>query len=279
MRRESYVGEWLPEPLVGEPAPYAADAPANPEQAAEMADSLSLAFLVVLETLTPEQRAVLLLRDAFDYPYEEIAQIIGKSLDATRQLALRARRHVEDRRPRFEASRERRDELARRFIEAAQGGDLNSLEELLAHDVVLRGDGGGKAPALARSLHGRTRVAKTLRAWGKQLLRHPGAGMELVQVNGGPGALTRDEHGDIISVLAFDIADGQIQAINGIVNPDKLARIGPVADAWEFLGRRARLDQLSLLRGRRGVFVLPRRADQLVDLSKPLAHARRSSCR
>ena len=106
---------------------------------------------------------------------------------------------------------------------------------MLAHDVVLRGDGGGKAPALAQALQGRARVAKTLRAWGRQLARSPGAAMELIQVNGGPGALTRDQDGRIISVLAFDIADGQIQAINGIVNPDKLARIGPVADMRSFL--------------------------------------------
>ena len=106
---------------------------------------------------------------------------------------------------------------------------------MLAHDVVLRGDGGGKAPALAHLLQGRARVAKTLRAWGRQLARHPGAAMELAQVNGGPGALTLDENGRVISVIALDIADGQIQAINGIVNPDKLARVGPVADLRGFL--------------------------------------------
>ena len=117
-----------------------------------MADSLSLAFLVLLESLSPEQRAVLLLRDVFDYGYGEIAAIVGKSEDNTRQLAARARRHVEERRPRFEASREQRDELARRFFAAAQEGDLGGLEALLAHDVVLHGDGGGKAPALARAV-------------------------------------------------------------------------------------------------------------------------------
>jgi RNA polymerase sigma-70 factor (ECF subfamily) len=227
-RRETYVGDWLPEPIV-------TGAAGDPAREAEMADSLSLAFLVVLETLTPEQRAALLLRDAFDYPYDEIARIVGKSEDNVRQLAARARRHVESRRPRFETSREHHDELARRFIAAAQEGDMDGLEALLAHDVELHGDGGGKAPALARALSGRVRVAKTLRAWGKQLSRVPGATMRVVHVNGGPGALTLDAEGRVVSVLALDIADGRIQRIDGIVNPDKLAHLGPVADAWEVL--------------------------------------------
>src|SRR3954452_21240958 len=125
-RRESYVGDWLPEPLV-------TDAAEDPARQAEMADSLSLAFLVLLESLSPEQRAVLLLRDVFDYGYGEIAEIVGKSEDNARQLAARARRHVADRRPRFEASPDARDELARRFLAAAQQGDLGALETLLAH--------------------------------------------------------------------------------------------------------------------------------------------------
>jgi RNA polymerase sigma factor (sigma-70 family) len=166
-RRESYVGEWLPEPLVDEASP-------DPAAHAEMADSLSLAFLILLESLSPEQRAVLLLRDVFDYPYEEIATIIGKSEENTRQLAVRARRHVEQRRPRFEVSRRQHEELARRFFAATEEGDVSALEALLAHDVVLHGDGGGKVPALARSLHGRARVARTLVAWARQLARLPG---------------------------------------------------------------------------------------------------------
>ena len=168
VRRETYVGEWLPEPLLADPAD-------DPARQAEMADSLSLAFLVLLESLSPEQRAVLLLRDVFDYGYDEIAAIVGKSEDNTRQLAARARRHVEEGRPRFEPSREQRDELARRFFAAAQEGDLGGLEALLAHDVVLHGDGGGKAPALARAVQGRTRVARTLMAWMRQGARIPGA--------------------------------------------------------------------------------------------------------
>jgi RNA polymerase sigma-70 factor (TIGR02957 family) len=224
-RRESYVGEWLPEPIVND------DAPAQ----AEMADSLSLAFLVLLESLSPEQRAVLLLHDVFDYGYDEVARIVGKSEDNARQLASRARRHVDERRPRFESSREQRDELARRFFAAAREGDLGSLESLLAHDVVLRGDGGGKVPALARSLHGRSRVARTLRNWARQGARMPGVAMRQAEVNGRPGIVVTDGEGRVVSVMALEIADGQVTAVSSIVNPDKLAHLGEVADVRALL--------------------------------------------
>jgi RNA polymerase sigma-70 factor (TIGR02957 family) len=233
VRRESYVGEWLPEPLVSEPA-------ADPARQAEMADSLSMAFLVLLESLSPEQRAVLLLRDVFDYGYDEIARIVGKTEDNTRKLATRARRHVEEGRPRFEASREQRDALAERFFAAAQGGDLDGLEALLAHDVVLHGDGGGKAPALARALHGRTRVARALMAWMRQGAKIAGASMRPVEVNGQPGALMLDGEQRVISVMSLDIADDQVQGIRSIVNPDKLGHVGPVADVNALLKRRSR---------------------------------------
>jgi RNA polymerase sigma-70 factor (ECF subfamily) len=227
-RRERYVGEWLPEPLVtGAGAGAAAD---DPARQAEIADSLSLAFLVLLERLSPEQRAVLLLRDVFDYGYDEIARIVGTSEANARQLAARARRHVEERRPRFEASREQRDELARRFFAAAQDGDLGALEALLAHDVVLHGDGGGRVPALARSLHGRSRVARTLLAWARQGMRRAGAQIRPVEVNGQPGALLLDRDGRVISVMALDVAGGYVQAVSSIVNPEKLRHLGPVAD-------------------------------------------------
>jgi RNA polymerase sigma-70 factor (ECF subfamily) len=232
-RRETYAGEWLPEPLVTDPAD-------DPARHAEMADSLSLAFLVLLESLSPEQRAVLLLHDVFDYGYEEIARIVGKTQDNVRQLATRARRHVEERRPRFDASREQRDELARRFFAAAEQGDLGALEALLAHDVVLHGDGGGKVPALARSLHGRSRVARTLLAWTRQGARIPGAAIRQVEVNGQPGALLLDGDGGLISVMALDIAGGQVRGVSSIVNPDKLAHLGPVADVRALLARRER---------------------------------------
>jgi RNA polymerase sigma-70 factor (TIGR02957 family) len=230
-RRESYVGEWLPEPIVTDPS-------GDPARRAEMSDSLSLAFLVLLESLSPEQRAVLLLRDVFDYGFAEISEIVGKSEDNVRQLAVRARRHVEERRPRFETSREQRDELAKRFFGAAQEGDLGALERLLAHDVALHGDGGGKVPALARALHGRSRVARTLLAWGRQGARIPGAGFRQVEINGQPGALLVDGEGRLISVMSLEIADGQIRSVRSIVNPDKLRHIGPVADLRALLARR-----------------------------------------
>lgn len=221
-RRETYVGEWLPEPLV-------VDASGDPARQAEMADSLSLAFLVLLESLSPEQRAVLLLRDVFDYGFDEVALIVGKSEDNVRQLAVRARRHVDERRPRFETSREQRDELARRFFAAALGGDLGELEALLAHDVVLRGDGGGKAPALARALEGRSRVGRTLTNWIRRGQR-VGASLRPVEVNGEPGALLLDGEGAVIGVMALEIAGGEVRGINSIVNPDKLRRVGALGD-------------------------------------------------
>jgi RNA polymerase sigma-70 factor (ECF subfamily) len=227
-RRESYVGEWLPEPLL-------TDSAADPARDAEMADSLSMAFLVLLESLSPEQRAVLLLHDVFDYGYGEVAEIVGKSEPNVRQLAVRARRHVEEQRPRFDVSREERDELARRFFAAAREGDVERLEALLAEDVVLHGDGGGKAPALARALFGARRVARTMGAWFRQGAKIPGAELREVEVNGEAGAIIFDGEGRVISVMALDIADGRIQGIRSIVNPDKLGHLGPVADVAALL--------------------------------------------
>jgi RNA polymerase sigma-70 factor (ECF subfamily) len=227
-RREAYVGEWLPEPLVS-------DTSAEPARQAEMADSLSLAFLVLLESLSPEQRAVFLLHDVFDYGYGEVAEIVGRSEDNARQLASRARRHVEEQKPRFEASREQREELADRFFAAAQEGDVAGLEALLADDVVLHGDGGGKVPALARALFGAQRVARTLRAWFSQGAKVPDGEVRRVDVNGQPGAVLM-AGGGVVAVMALDIADGRVQGIRSIVNPDKLHHVGEVAD-WVSLLR------------------------------------------
>jgi RNA polymerase sigma-70 factor (TIGR02957 family) len=227
-RRERYVGEWLPEPII-------TDGEDDPARHAETADSLSLAMLVVLESLSPEQRAVLLLHDVFDYAYPEIASIVGKREDNVRQLATRARRHVEQRRPRFQTTREQRDELAARFFAAAEHGDLGGLEALLASDVQLTGDGGGKAPALARALHGRNRVARALINWFRLGGRIPGVSVRPVQVNHGPGALYLDAQQQLIGVIALDIAGGQIRSISSIVNPDKLTHLGPVADLKSLL--------------------------------------------
>jgi RNA polymerase sigma-70 factor (TIGR02957 family) len=229
--RETYVGEWLPEPLV---TPEGDD----PAVRAELADSLSLAFLVLLESLTPEQRAVFLLRDVFDYPYDRIAEIVGKREAATRQLAVRARREVERGRPRFESEPEQEQRLAASFFAAAEEGDLGALEALLAADVELHGDGGGKVPALARPLRGRDRVARTLVAWARAGVRFGGFTAHRTLVNGAPGAIFLAPDGRVLSVLVLEIAGGEVRKVNSIVNPDKLGHLGPVADMNELLGRR-----------------------------------------
>lgn len=221
-RREVYVGEWLPEPILTAEGD-------DPARYAEMAESLSVGLLVLLETLSPEQRAVFLLREVFDYPYERIAEILGKNVTAVRQLAVRARGHVAAREPRFETSREQRDRLTHRFFDAFESGKLEELEALLADDVTLRGDGGGKAPSLARSLRGRVHVARTLLAWAR-LAEGIGGHLRQVEVNGESGALTLDRDGKLISVITIEVAEGRVQAVNSLVNPEKLAHLGPVGD-------------------------------------------------
>jgi RNA polymerase sigma-70 factor (TIGR02957 family) len=228
-QRERYVGEWLPEPLVDTDQ-------ADPARQAEVADSLSLAFLVLLERLSPEQRAAFLLREVFDYPYDQIARIVGKREDNTRQLVARARRHVQQGRPRFEASRERREALAQRFFAATSDGDLRTLEELLAHEVVLHGDGGGRVPALAQAVRGRTRVARALLAWVRAAARSGGFSLRRVEVNSQPGATLHDPEGRLLGVMALDIADGQVQAVRSMVNPDKLRHLGQPGDLARLLG-------------------------------------------
>jgi RNA polymerase sigma-70 factor (TIGR02957 family) len=233
-RRETYVGEWLPEPLL-------TSEEEDPARQAEMADSLSLSFLVLLESLTPEQRAVFLLHDVFDYPYDEVARIVGKTETNTRQLASRARRHVDERRPRFEATREQHEKLADRFFAAIADGDLEGLEAMLAEDVVLAGDGGGKAPALAHAVHGARRVARLLGTWARQAPRFGGARFRRVEVNGQPGAMALDAEDRLIAVMALDIAEGRVQGVRSIVNPDKLDHLGqPVADLRALLERASR---------------------------------------
>jgi RNA polymerase sigma-70 factor (ECF subfamily) len=228
-RREQYVGEWLPEPIV-------TDGVDDPARQAELADSLSIAVLRLLESLSPEQRATLLLHDVFDYRYDEIAQIVGKSEDNVRQLAVRARRHVESERPRFQTTEEQRNELAAKFFAAAREGDLQNLEALLAADVSLTGDGGGKVPALARTLRGRSRVARTLINWMRLAARVPDGELREVEINGAPGALLLDGQERLVGVWSLDIAGGEIRGISSVVNPEKLAHLGPVVD-WSSLVR------------------------------------------
>jgi RNA polymerase sigma-70 factor (ECF subfamily) len=232
VRRERYVGEWLPEPLVTDP---------TPAEQAETADSLSLAFLVLLETLSPQQRAAFLLREVFEYPYPEVAEIIGTDVDNARHLVARARHHVRDRRPRYHASRRQRAKLAHGFFAAAKQGDLPALEAMLAQDVALHGDGGGKVPALARPINGRHRVARALSA-GMSALARFGVRIHVTEVNGQPGAMALDAEDRLVAVMGLDIADGQVQAIHSIVNPDKLGHLGRVSDLGAQLraGRRPR---------------------------------------
>jgi RNA polymerase sigma-70 factor (ECF subfamily) len=221
-RRETYAGEWFPEPVL-------TDAESDPAEQAEQADSLSWAFLLLLERLGPVERAVFLLHDVFGYGFEEIAQIVGKSAANCRQLAARARRHVEAGRPRFEASRWKRDELADRFFAAVSDGNLDDLVGMLADDVAVAGDGGGKVPAWTRPIVGVEHVGRLLVGLGRQIREHDGT-IERREVNGQPGALIRDPDGRLVAVFSIEIVDGQVQRLRSVINPDKLHHLGPVAD-------------------------------------------------
>jgi RNA polymerase sigma-70 factor, ECF subfamily len=213
-RREVYPGEWLPEPLVDDEA----------VRHAETADSLSLTFLHLLEKLSPVERAVFLLREVFDYPYDEIARIVGKSPDNCRQILARARRHMEEGRRRFDVSREERDEVARRFVAAWEEGDTDALVELLAADATVYGDGGGKAPSMPVPLVGAERVAKALIGWGRQA-HERGITHRPARVNGERGLVFYDVDGHALWVAALEVAEGVVVAVRSVLNPDKLAHI------------------------------------------------------
>ena len=222
VRRESYVGSWLPEPLVTDESDDVA-------MHAETADSLSLAFLVLLESLTPVERAVFLLREVFDYGYDEIASIVGKSEENCRQLAVRARRQLEAKKPRFEASRQRRQELAARFFAAAAEGDTEGLIGLLAADVVAYADGGGKATAFPRPVFGRDRVSRLLMGAREGAAKLRVTSFRLAEVNGQPGALFFDPEGRVVLVISVDIADDFVQTVRAVSNPEKLRHLRPAA--------------------------------------------------
>jgi RNA polymerase sigma-70 factor (TIGR02957 family) len=233
VRRESYVGTWLPEPLLGngDEALLRDDAP-GPAELAETSDSLSMAFLVLLESLSPPERAVFLLREVFGYGYPEIAEVTGKTEPACRQIFARARRRIDEGRPRFETSRAEGEELTGLFLAAARGGDMSSLFERLAPDVQFYGDSGGKGEiTLGGPVAGRDRVAEVLRV---QLVRTMELGVSLRGdwVNGQPGLVASDADGGLIAVIAFDVLDGQVQAIRVVANPEKLRHIGPVSQTW-----------------------------------------------
>ncbi|MFF4256832.1 RNA polymerase sigma-70 factor [Streptomyces sp. NPDC001663] len=224
VRREAYVGPWFPEPLLADPYQ-------DPERSAELSDSLSMTALLLLERLTPLERAVFVLREVFGFGFPDIASAVGRSEAACRQLAVRARRHMDAGRPRFEADRKEREELAGRFFDAFREGDVDGLRELLAADVHMAGDGGGKAPQLANAVIGSEKVARVLAEFAPQI-GEVGVVLEPHQVNGQPGAVFRDRDGKVVSTMVLDILDGRVQTIRSVINPDKLGHVGPVADAW-----------------------------------------------
>jgi RNA polymerase sigma-70 factor (ECF subfamily) len=226
-RREQYVGQWFPEPLVSDPYQ-------DPARAAELADSVSMAALLLLEQLSPLERAVFVLREVFAFDFPEIASVVGRSPDACRQLAVRARAHMDAGRPRFEADKKEREELAARFFDALRDGNVEGLRDLLAADVTMVGDSGGKAPLWGKGLTGADNVARLLAStmpWFFEI----GGTFEPHIVNGQPGAIVRDRNNLVLNTWALDILDGQIQAIRTVLNPDKLAHLGRVADAEALL--------------------------------------------
>jgi RNA polymerase sigma factor (sigma-70 family) len=238
VRREAYVGTWLPEPLLGHgDEPLLSDDAPGPAELAETSDSLSMAFLVLLESLSPPERAVFLLREVFGYGYSEIAEVTGKTEAACRQIFARARRRIDEGRPRFETTRAEGEELTSLFLAAARGGDISSLFDRLAPDVLFYGDSGGLGETtFIAPVAGRDRVAEVLRI---QLARTAelGASLQATWVNGQPGLMASDADGGLIAVIAFDVLDGQVQAIRAVANPHKLRHIGPVSQTWHLSWR------------------------------------------
>ena len=221
VRRETYVGEWLPEPLVTD------DGAGDPAVHAEQADSLSMSFLVLLERLTPVERAVFLLHDVFDYDFEEVGKIVRRTPATCRQNAVRARRFIAENRPRFDTDEAERDELVNRFFAAAERGDLDGLIELLAEDVIVHGDGGGKVPQWYEPIVGADKVARMFARMGRQT-ETLGATFEPHRINGQPGVIFRGPHGGVFSVMSIEVVDGRVATIRSVVNPDKLGHLGPV---------------------------------------------------
>lgn len=224
VRRAEYIGQWLPEPLLTDPYQ-------DPARSAELADSVSMAALLLLERLSPLERAVFVLREVFGFGVPEVASAVERSEAACRQLAVRARRHMDAGRPRFEADRREREKLAARFFEALRDGDVAGLQALLAADVQLVGDGGGKAPQWPRSIIGAERVGRVLASAFPRMVRIE-VTVEPHEVNGQPGAILRDRDNKVLNALTLDVLDGRIQMIRSVINPDKLGHVGPVADAW-----------------------------------------------
>jgi RNA polymerase sigma-70 factor (TIGR02957 family) len=221
VRREAYVGPWLPEPLVTEPAP-------GPAERAESDETLSLAFLVLLERLSPVERAVYVLHELFGYSHDEVAAIVEKSSANCRQILARARRHVEAGRPRFEPSRDRREALLQRFLAAVRLGDVDGLVGMLAADAVHHADGGGKARATLLPIYGADKVA---RLWASLGTTQGPYELHPADVNGQPGIVATGPGGEVLSVITVDVANDRVQAVWAVVNPDKLARVPPYSAA------------------------------------------------
>ena len=232
-RREEYVGLWLPEPL---PTGTTSD---DPLARAERAESLSMAFLLVLERLSPVERAAFLLHDVFGYGHDEIAAIVETTPANARQIASRARRRVQAGRPRFDPSPEERERLAERFFAAVTSGDVEGLVQVLADDVVVYGDGGGKVPQWAAPIVGAERVARLFAGLGRQM-GEVGVALERRTVNGQPAAVVVDPEGAVVAVWVLDVADGRVGAVRSVINPEKLGHLGRVADVRALAATRGR---------------------------------------
>jgi RNA polymerase sigma-70 factor (ECF subfamily) len=222
VRREQYVGPWLPEPVLGEQAQEIGARP-------ELEDTLSMAFLVLLESLSPVERAVFLLREVFDYEYAEIASLVGKSEANCRQISRRARQSVAARRPRFESSPEQEERLIEGFLQASLSGDMEALLELLSDDVTLYSDGGGKTRAALRPIYGADYVARFLAGTLRNI--PPGFAVRQTRVNGRPGLVGYFGNGSPHSFVSVEVAEGSIRAIRLVVNPEKLGNVPPLESA------------------------------------------------
>jgi len=216
VQREEYVGQWLPEPILTGPR-------SDPSQASQLDESLSLAFLLLLERLTPMERAVFLLREVFDYEYSEIAQTLGQSEANCRQILARARKHVAESRPRFDASPQQSEQLLRRFLDASSNGDMDGLVALLSREVVFHSDGGGKAAAVPNLVYGPDNVARAILGGLKKLVPQ-NLVRRMAHINGQPGVVSYVD-GRPFSIFTMDIADGLVRNIYVVTNPEKLAHL------------------------------------------------------
>lgn len=220
--REAYVGPWLPEPLVEtmethEPAPG---------DVAEDHESISMAFLVLLEALTPVERAVFLLREVFDYEYEEVGRIVGRSEPACRQIFRRAKQHIVSRRPRFDSTNEEHERLVRSFLRACEDGEVGALTDLLAEDVTFWSDAGGRRPAALQPIHGADKVARLVHAGINKFLILDEIEARIVSINGKPGLLAVQD-GAVVAAVSFDAHQGKVREVRMQLNPEKLSRVSP----------------------------------------------------